>query len=224
MSLGERIINVIEARRDRKRKNAPGPHGDFYRANGIELLYEMPVTSGSLVIDAGGYEGEWTAKMIARYGCRSEIFEPFPTYAEKLKHLFGRNTLVRVHVAALGGSQRVTKLSFAANSTSEFRTPEKAGTTVNVSVVDVSDFFDQLSGEQVACLKINIEGGEYEVLERLLDTKKITRCESLLIQFHSQPEGYEQRLMNITAQLQATHFREWCYPMVWEKWVLRHCA
>ena len=220
MSLGQRIVNAIEARRDRKRKSAPGPHGDFYRHGGNELLYDVPVTTGSLVIDAGGYEGEWTATMIARYGCRSEVFEPVPSYADHCKRLFGRNTLVRVHVAALGGSSRMTKFSFAANSTSEFRNTEDS-TFIEASVVDVSQVFDRLGDEPVACLKLNIEGGEYEVLERLLDTNQIGRCKSLLIQFHHQPEGWEQRLKDIEVRLQATHAREWSYPIVWEKWVRR---
>jgi len=220
MSLGQRIVNAIEARRDRKRKSAPGPHGDFYRHGGNELLYDVPVTTGSLVIDAGGYEGEWTATMIARYGCRSEVFEPVPSYADHCKRLFGRNTLVRVHAAALGGSSRMTKFSFAANGTSEFRNTEDSN-FIEASVVDVSQVFDQLGDEPVACLKLNIEGGEYEVLERLLDTNQISCCKSLLIQFHHQPEGWEQRLKDIEARLQATHAREWSYPIVWEKWVRR---
>jgi len=196
----------------------PWPHGDFYRNGGNELLYDVPVSTGSLVIDAGGYEGEWTATMIARYGCRSEVFEPVPSYADHCKRLFGRNTLVRVHAAALGGSSRMTKFSFAANGTSEFRTTEDSD-IVEAPVVDVSLIFEQLGEETVACLKLNIEGGEYEVLERLLDTNQIIRCKSLLIQFHHQPEGWEQRRKDIEARLQGTHARKWCYPMVWEKWV-----
>lgn len=47
MSLGERIVNAIEKRRDRKQKSGPGPHGDFYREGGGELLYDVPVTTGS---------------------------------------------------------------------------------------------------------------------------------------------------------------------------------
>lgn len=220
MSLGERIVNVIEARRDRKRKNTLGPHGDFYRNGGNELLYDVPINTGSMVIDAGGYEGEWTATMIARYGCRSEIFEPVPSYADHCKRLFGKNTLVRVHAAALGGASRVTTFSFAANSTSEFRATEGMH-VIEAPVIDVSLVFDQLGDEPVACLKLNIEGGEYEVLERLLDTNQISRCKSLLIQFHPQPSGWQQRRTDIEARLQGTHTREWCYPMVWEKWVMR---
>lgn len=220
MSLGERIVNAIENRRDRRRKSSPGSYGDFYRNGGNDLLYDVPVTTGSLVIDAGGYKGEWTATMLARYGCRSEIFEPFPFYADLCARLFSRNALVRVHAAALGGSSRITKFSFADNGTSEFITSGGVD-VVDAPVVDVAQVIDQLGDEQVACLKLNIEGGEYEVLERLLDTNQINHCKSLLIQFHPQPDGWERRLKEIEARLQATHVREWGYPMVWEKWVKR---
>lgn len=220
MGIGERIVKIVETHQERKRKAAQGPYGDFYRANGNELLYELPVRTGSLVIDAGGYEGEWTAKMIARYGCRSEIFEPFPMYAQKLQDLFTKNQLVRVHAAGIGGSSRTATFSFAANGTSEFLDVRDADFALDAPVIDVARFFEELQGEQIACLKLNIEGGEYEVLERLLDENLVTRCDSLLIQFHCGPVDYKQRLKNIEARLQATHLREWSYPMVWEKWVL----
>ncbi len=221
MSLGEHIVNAIEARRDRQRKSDLGPHGEFYRNGGQELLYDLPVSTGSLVIDAGGYEGEWTAKMIVRYGCRSEIYEPFPHYADHCKSLYANNAMVCVHAAALGGSARITKFSFAANGTSEFRRGTRDAEIIEAPVDDISLVLDALGGEPIACLKLNIEGGEYEVLERLISTNQITRCNSLLIQFHPQPEGWEPRLKNIVAHLRATHERKWYYPMVWEKWVKR---
>jgi hypothetical protein len=61
--------------------------------------------------------------------------------------------------------------------------------------------------------------GEYEVLERMLETEKVALCDSLLIQFHKQPEGYGPRYKKIVAGLQKTHTQSWCYEMVWEKWV-----
>lgn len=218
MGIGERIVNAIEVRRLRKQRSAPGPYGEFHRDGGSELLYDMPVSTGSLVIDAGGYEGEWTAQMITRYGCRSEIFEPVPFYAARCRKMFSKNTMVRIRDAALGGSSRVTKFSFAANGSSEFGAHD-ASRSIEAPVVDVSMLFDQLADHSVACLKLNIEGGEYEVLERLLKTKQIVRCRSLLIQFHHQPAGWEQRRKQIELGLQETHTREWCYPMVWEKWI-----
>lgn len=218
MSLGEFVINFINKRRDKNQKKSKGPYGDFYRNGGNELLYDVPVKTGNIVIDVGGYKGEWTATMIARYGCRSEIFEPFPSYFEECKKLFSKNTFVRVHPLALGSSSRTTKFSFAANGTSEFIVKDDLD-RFEVKVMDVSTFFDQLDDESVACLKLNIEGGEYEVLERLLATKQIKKCRCLLIQFHAQPLGWERRLKDIEVKLRLTHTREWCFPMIWEKWV-----
>jgi FkbM family methyltransferase len=218
MSLGERIIQAIEKRRDRKRRSQPGAIGQFWRDGGNSLLYELPVTANSVIIDAGGYKGEWTAEMIARYGCRSMLYEPVPAFADHCNKFFSKNQLVHVHAAALGGSDRITTFYLLDNGTSEFRVEDSQ--QVEAKVVDVARVFDELAGERVACLKLNIEGGEYEVLERMLETGKTALCDSLLIQFHRQPAGYEDRYFQIFDALQSTHTQSWCYEMVWEKWVL----
>lgn len=220
MGIGERIVGAIERRWERKRRGMPGPLGDFYRNGGNEQLYDVPVITGDLIIDAGGYQGEWTAKMMTRYGCRSELFEPVPTFATDCQRLFARNSWVRVHCCALGGSSRTTTFNLASTGTSEFL-PNAAEGTFEAQVVDVAEFLKTLDDQPVACLKLNIEGGEYEVLERLLDTHQIHRLKSLLIQFHRQPPGWEARREAIVERLRATHDRVRCYPMVWEKWVAR---
>ncbi len=220
MGLGERIVAAIEARQQAKRRRLPGPHGDFHRNGGNDLLYHVPVTTGSLVIDAGGYKGDWTAGMLARYGCRSELFEPIPDHASHCHSLFSRNAMVRVHAAALGGSARTAVFRLAGTGSSEF-SPAVGAVVVDAPVLDVASFLDDLVPEEVSCLKLNIEGGEYEVLERLLQTGHIERCRSLLIQFHRQPEGWARRCAEIEEGMRKTHVREWCYPMLWEKWVRR---
>ena len=220
MGIGERIVAIIKQRWDRNRRRMPGPLGDFYRNGGNDQLYDVPVTTGDLIIDAGGYEGEWTAKMMMRYGCQSELFEPVPTFSTNCQRLFARNSWVRVHCCALGGFSRTTTFSLASTGTSEFL-PNTAEGTFEAQVLDVAEFLKTLHDQSVACLKLNIEGGEYEVLERLLDTHQISRFKSLLIQFHRQPEGWEVRRDSIIERLRATHDQEWCYLMVWEKWVKR---
>jgi FkbM family methyltransferase len=217
MSLGQKIIDIIESRRDRQRKSQPGAVGQFWRDGGNTLLYDLPVTTGSLVIDAGGYEGEWSAGMISRYGCRSQVFEPVPAFFEHCQNHFKNNNLVQIHKAALGGSDRKTTLNVLDNGTSEYRVGNNAQ-YIEADVIDVTRIFSEV-GTRVACFKLNIEGGEYEVLERMLETNNIALCDSLLIQFHRQPEGYEARYKNIVAALHKTHTQSWCYEMVWDKWV-----
>jgi FkbM family methyltransferase len=120
--LGSRIIAAIQARAKRKRLTTPGPAGNFYRAGGNDLLYaDLPVGQDDLVIDAGGYQGEWTAGMLARYGCHSELFEPVPAFAQQCRVRYQHNARVCVHQAVLGASTRTTSFSLADNSTSEFR-------------------------------------------------------------------------------------------------------
>jgi FkbM family methyltransferase len=170
------------------------------------------------VIDAGGYEGEWPAGMISRYGCKSKVYEPVPTFFEHCKRYFKNNAFVEVHMAALGGSNRKATFQLFDNGTSEFR----GGGEVNhieADVIDVADVFVEAESTGIACLKLNIEGGEYEVLERMAETDSFSLCDSLLIQFHRQPEGYKERYKNIIAALRKTHNQRWCYEMVWEKWV-----
>lgn len=217
MSLGQKIIDVIERRRDRQRKSQPGAVGQFWCDGGNTLLYDLPVTTGSLVIDAGGYEGEWSAGMISRYGCRSKVFEPVPEFFEHCQTYFKNNTLVQIHKAALGGSDRKTTFNLLDDGTSEYRGDNNAQ-HIESDVIDIARIFAE-AGTRFACFKLNIEGGEYEVLERMLETNNVALCDSLLIQFHRQPEGHEARYKNIVAALHKTHNQSWCYEMVWEKWV-----
>ncbi|MDG4595651.1 MAG: FkbM family methyltransferase [Candidatus Contendobacter sp.] len=220
MGIGERIVGTIERRWERNRMRLPGPLGDFYRNGGNEQLYDVPVITGDLIIDAGGYEGEWTQGMVTRYGCRSELFEPVPTFAANCQRLFARNSWIRVHCYALGGLSRTAIFSLASTGTSEFL-PNATEEAFEVLVIDVAEFLKSLGDQPVACFKLNIEGGEYEVLERLLDIHQMHRFKSLLIQFHQQPPGWEKRREAIIERLWATHDQIWCYPMVWEKWVKR---
>lgn len=217
MSLGQKIIDAIERRRDSQRKKHPGAVGHFWRDSGNELLYDLPVSTGALIIDGGGYQGEWSAKMISRYGCKSQIFEPVPAFFEHCQNYFRNNTLVQVNQAALGGSDRKTIFSLLDNGTSEHRDGNNAE-HFESDVIDIARIFSSIT-TRIACLKLNIEGGEYEVLERLIETNYLSQCDSLLIQFHRQPNGYEARYKNIVAELHKTHRQSWCYEMVWEKWV-----
>lgn len=230
--LGARIVTAIESRAARKRLNMRGPIGDFYRRGGNALLYEdLPLGENDRVIDAGGYRGEWTAGVLPRYGCRSEIFEPVPEFAAHCRQLYRRNHRVGVHEAALGGSNRMTTFSLRDNGTSEFL-GDSGSSEFEAKVVSVNEIIASLTTHPgpealevvlspIGVLKLNIEGGEYEVLESLLESELLSRIRCLLIQFHRQPPDWEERYGKIRDGLAQTHKCDWCYSMVWEKWSLR---
>ncbi|MDD3883613.1 MAG: FkbM family methyltransferase [Gallionella sp.] len=227
-NIGACIVEAIQSRAERKRLQAMGPLGDFYRAGGSDLLYrDLPLSDSDLVLDVGGYKGEWTAGIMTRYGCRSEIFEPVTEFATQCRALYQLNTRVNVNEHALGASNRTTQFSLLNNGTSEFKDSGdvKLLTAEVRAISDVLTSLDKVAAIKpgpggVGVLKLNIEGGEYEVLESLIETGAINRMRCLLIQFHPHPADWEQRYKIITDALTRTHKPDWCYPLIWERWAL----
>lgn len=218
MGLHTTLIRMLQSGQDRARLARKGPIGDFYRAGGNELLHALPVTTDDVVIDAGGFEGDWAAAMLVKFGCRVELFEPIPAFARACRTRFASNRRVEVHEAALGGSARTARFAVASVASSEFGGPDEGA--VEARVVDVAEVVDRVRAahRDVACLKLNIEGGEYEVLERLADSGALASCRSVLVQFHAQPEGWEDRIRRARSELGIAHRCAWRFPMVWELW------
>lgn len=216
--LGNKIINFLQKRSSKKFKTQAGPLGDFFKNGGNLLLFGVPVKSESLIIDAGGYNGEWSSEMISRYGCKSEIFEPVPEFYENCENYFKDNDTVKLHKLALGGQDRKTIFNLSDNGTSE-PIGFSESKSIEVNVLDALKLFESLGSKQIACFKLNIEGAEYEVLERIISTNKLPQCDSFLIQFHRQPKNYQSRFLKIKENLEKTHNLIWGYEMVWEKWL-----
>ena len=73
--------------------------------------------------------------------------------------------------------------------------------------------------------KINIEGGEYSLLKRMLDTGLVARVRYFQVQYHgigAGPEGPAVARGRIRARLSETHKEEWCVNGgQWESWARR---
>ena len=90
-----------------------------------------------------------------------------------------------------------------------------------VQFEDVVDFLAQRSIASIDLMKINIEGGEYELLKRMIDGNLIAKVRHLQIQFHDIGPWCEQTVANIRSALQKTHRADYCYEFVWESWTLK---
>jgi len=168
----------------------------------------------SLILDVGGYHGQWTSDMIARYGCHSIVIEPIPEFARFIEHRFRFNPRVIVREFALGDTNRTIALDRDSIYSTEFcKWP-----TTPVEMLDASAFFRQCLPSTIAAMSVNCEGGEYELLFRLLETGEIRKVKELEIQFHDfAPLAHEHR-RQIRRLLMATHREVYCYPFVWEHW------
>lgn len=182
------------------------------------LLFDFPLTSGDVVYDVGGYEGDWCLGIAARSsGAEIHVFEPSPGALARLE----RNTVghadVHIHRYGLGASSRTASIAAKGPGSSLYDTGTE-WTRAEVEIRDVVDVVRELGHDRIHVLKLNIEGGEYEVLERMIDTGLTARVDSLLIQFHEWlPRAYTRRRA-IRSGLRTTHRLVWDHPWIWERW------
>jgi hypothetical protein len=85
-----------------------------------------------------------------------------------------------------------------------------------VSVRDVAKFVEMFP--EVHLLKLNVEGEEYPVLERMLERGLLARVRDLQVQFHRTVPDCDLRYIGVRAGLERTHHLTYEYPWVWENW------
>ena len=84
--------------------------------------------------------------------------------------------------------------------------------------MEAKAFFDRNGIGEIDLMKINIEGGEYEFLEYLLDTGLAVKIKNVQVQFHDFVPNAETRTKSIQERLSQTHSLTYQYEFVWENW------
>ncbi|WP_163835751.1 FkbM family methyltransferase, partial [Pseudomonas viridiflava] len=80
---------------------------------------------------------------------------------------------------------------------------------------------EELGTDKIDLMKINIEGGEFEVLPALIDAQYIYKITNLQIQFHDSIEHAKEKRDRLRDQFKLTHQETWNYEFVWENWKLK---
>ncbi len=93
--------------------------------------------------------------------------------------------------------------------------------TVTCEVREFFDVIKDLGVEHINLIKINIEGGEYPLLEHIAKKNMFRIADEYQIQFHNFIDGAEHMRESITDALAKTHNRTWCYTFVWENWQIK---
>lgn len=188
----------------------------YKRDRGTTTLTDFPnVSALDTVLDVGGYEGDWAATMRADHDATVHVFEPHPRFAAKIKERFAGDPKTHVHDFAIGSSDGTLSLSDDANASSAMISD---GPQVEGTIRDAAEAWDALGLGDVAVVKMNIEGGEYDLLPALIRSGLIERVDRLMVQFHNYSAGDGARRDAIRADLEKTHECEWVYPFVWEQW------
>lgn len=215
----QHVIDVLEAMRYRR------PAYDFIGAMmaNPDILYDFALDADDVAVDVGAYEGEWAERITQRYGCGVDGFDLSPAFAEPLAELAARHPRMRMFDYGLGAAQSQVTVSRKSMGSSVFDHPGNASDIAwdVAHIRDVAEVWQELGWERVGVMKMNIEGGEYDLLDRLIATGLHAQVDCFTIQFHEWiPDAFARR-REIRRQLALTHVCDWSYPFVWEKWSRR---
>lgn len=188
---------------------------DWLAANGdITYRLDFPLTPESTVVDVGGYQGQWASDIYAAYRCRIHVYEPVAEFAQFIRARFDANPDVVAHDYGLAATERTERLTLAGDSSSVLSGGAAEAEQIRLAAVgrELADI------GQVALLKLNIEGLEYELLDALIASGAIADVDNVLIQFHDFVPDAADRREAIRRGLAATHDLRWDFPFVWEAW------
>lgn len=182
------------------------------------LRYDYDLTPESVVFDLGGYKGQWASDIFARYQSNIHVFEPVEAFAEQIERRFQKNNKIMVYPFGLGASTRMEEIHLSADGSSVWGASEN---TEKIRIVDVQEWMTENKPGRIALMKINIEGGEFELLERMIEGGMTDSVENFQIQFHKIAEDSRSRMEQIQQVLGKTHRLTYQYDFVWENWALK---
>jgi FkbM family methyltransferase len=185
--------------------------------NGDETLrYKYELNSRSLVFDVGGYKGDFTDDIIKLFDCHVYLFEPVPSHFKYCKNRFKKNPKVTCFNFGLSDRDKHDFISIENDASSTIRKFESP--IIKIKFKSISNFFKTRDIKGISLIKLNIEGGEYELLTLLINLNLIKKIKFLQIQFHDfflEAQEYRKRIRH---KLSKTHNEMWCYDFVWESW------
>lgn len=190
------------------------PYAQFLADGAHTLIFESePVRDSKKVVDFGAFTGHSTSEVLKI--SQAEIFavEPMPDYAESLKIRFRNEPRVFILSAMLGMDRGQAEFFVEGDKSGAWAKGEPRVVTV-APVSLLGNFLDT----QNSVALINIEGGEYSLLDLLDTTNLLARFRTLYIQFHRISNSSEPAREAAQQQLLKTHDLIWEYPFVWERW------
>jgi FkbM family methyltransferase len=178
------------------------------------LVQNHDLFPGDSVLVMGAYKGSSIERWLQNYKVKVLAVEPVNAFVEVLRKKFIGNLDVEIHPHALGESNGLVDLFIDEYSTGSFT---NAGVPQKFEIVDVGEFLLSLDSLPKV-VEINIEGGEYDVLQRMIELDLVKNINCFLIQFHNYGVKCEVARAQIRMTLWQTHRCTFNYDWVWERW------
>jgi FkbM family methyltransferase len=184
----------------------------FHRNGSDDQLFDFDdlLDNKSLVFDMGTYDGEYYSKISDKYQCKIHSFEPVAKFTKNCPILPN----LTLNTFALGLKEEEFELTLDDNSSSAFTN----GTKIKCFKREFKEYVNNIDNPDIDLIKINIEGGEYELLNAIIKSGYQEKIKGYLIQFHYLSHNPIDERAKIIEKLKETHEPIFYYPFVWEYW------
>lgn len=189
-----------------------------------DLRYSYNLTADSLVLDCGGYEGNFARLINERYGCKVVIFEPVSQFANAICTSFSlENTsnITLVH-AGVGSYDHDVEFGIHGDGTGLYASTVFEQEDLPRELVHIIRLSEWIGNQRIDLLKLNIEGMEYAVIADLMTNGTMKQIKNLQVQFHRRKESDDQLHAVMRTELLITHRLTHDFPFCWELFTLRN--
>ena len=156
------------------------------------------------LIDLGGFSGDSALHFIAYPDITEiDVYEPNDSFAELWSAISKRypqvkfiNKAVYTHTGEIQFTERPDDLPLG-STIMQSKSGWGMGVVKTIPCVDILEIIPN----EKFCLKVDIEGAEYDVLERLIEAKKSNLVDRLYVEWHDSKMSSDnaQRQRDITA-------------------------
>ena len=196
----------------------------WFATNGDNTLrLDYPLTPDSIVLDIGGFKGDYAAAISNKFGCYIHIFEPMQAAAHYIGNRAKNNSKVFVHPVGVGSKTEDITIYIPKGKDEATMHPGdiEVAKEEQIKVIDIVEVFKAVEADHIDLMKLNIEGAEFDLLERMIKKGLHKKVTDIQIQFHKIADDSEERRDKIREKLSKTHECTWDYPFVWENWKLK---
>lgn len=183
-------------------------------------LLNHKLDSNSIVIDAGGFVGDFSFDINTMSGSKIFTFEPVGSFYRHICERLKNESNIKIFNFGISSNDKQISITLDGDASS-FHTHGNGKLTEQCTIRDVDNVLSELGIENIDLFKINIEGDEFDLIARLIETGRISKIKFLQVQFHDFIENAEEKRMNLQEKLRLTHNCEFSYDFVWEGWSLR---
>lgn len=184
------------------------------------LRLDYKLDSSSIVFDVGGYIGDYADDIFKKFGCHVFVFEPVPSFFSQCIERFRANQSIRCLNYGLSSKSGWFEIILN-NNQSSFNKADLSGIKQKAEVRSITEVVAELGIEKIDLIKINIEGGEFDLLPAIIDSGLVERIKYIQVQFHNFDSNAADSRSRIRKSLEKTHREMWNYEFLWESWELR---